>query len=181
VRRLFFALWPTGDAAERLGAASAPYLAGLDARIVAPADLHVTLGFLGLLDQAQEALIVQRAGDLGATGFTLCLESLEYWSGAQVLALAASRVPGAASELARQLRRLAHECGCPAESAAWRAHMTLARHVPPALLRCPAWPMGPGRGPSVRLAAQHFFLVQSQPAAPRYQRLYEWPLRSPAD
>jgi RNA 2',3'-cyclic 3'-phosphodiesterase len=190
VRRLFFALWPDTEASERLAAELAPRLAAIGVEGVTAPDLHVTLCFLGLVDQAQAALLVQRAGVLDAPGFQLRLDTLEYWGAAQVLVLEAGSVPGAALALAGRLAAVARECGCVPDRANWRAHMTLARRVPPTAAQLPGWPVVPGRGPIVRLAAQHFFLVQSlslaaadsaQPGAPRYRRLHQWPLRSPGD
>ncbi len=181
MRRLFFALWPDREGAGRLAADCTRYLGCLDAQAVAAPELHVTLCFLGLLDEAAEALIVQRASGVGTAGFELQLDTLEHWSASQALVLAASSVPAAALELVGGLRSLARDCGCAPEQADWRAHITLARHVAPAAQPRPGGAVVTDHGPALRLAAQHFFLVQSQPTAPRYRRLHEWPLRSRPD
>lgn len=189
MRRLFFALWPDSQASESLAAELGPHLAAIGVEAVAAPDLHVTLCFLGQLDQAQQDPLVQRAGGLDARGFELRFDALEYWSATQLLVLEARAVPAAAMELAGRLRVLARDCGCVPERREWRAHLTLARRVPPAAVRGRGWPVVSGRGSLLRLAAQHFLLVQSlpppgadsaRPGTPRYLRLHAWPLRPPA-
>jgi 2'-5' RNA ligase len=91
-------------------------------------------------------------------------------------------VPGAALELAERLRALARDCGCTPEATAWRPHLTLARRVPAAAAQRPGWPLVPEPRSALRLAAQQFYLVHSQPPppeAPRYRRVRGWPLRQP--
>jgi 2'-5' RNA ligase len=196
VRRLFFALWPEREAAERLAAAIAPYLEGIGIEGILAPDLHVTLCFLGSLDPGQEALLVRGAGTLDAGAFALDLDTLDYWSGARSLVLEARRVPGAALELAARLRALARDSGCTPEGTSWRPHVTLARRVPEAALQRAGWPLPPARWPFLRLAAQQLRLVHSpslpadapaladateRSGAPRYRRMQAWPLRLPSD
>lgn len=194
MRRLFFALWPEALAAQQLAAQVAPGLAGLGVDALAALDLHVTLCFLGSLDPAQEALVVGRAGELAAGRFELCLDTLEYWNAARAIVLSTPSAPDGARELAARLRALAQACGCVPDDTSWRPHLTLARRVAPAAAQRLASPVGPDRGPVLRLAVQEFCLVHSlfPPAdaaalavaevrsrAPRYQRVRAWPLRLP--
>jgi 2'-5' RNA ligase len=193
VSRLFFALWPEAQAAQQLAAQVAPVLAGLGVDILAALDMHVTLCFLGSLDQTQQARIVQRASDLAAAGFELGLDTLEYWRAAHALVLSTAGVPDSARELAARLRALAHDCGCVPDQTPWQPHLTLARRVAPAVAQRLRWPVRPDRGPVLRLAAQQFWLVHSpsvpadapalagaeRSGAPRYRPVQAWPLRLP--
>jgi 2'-5' RNA ligase len=194
-RRLFFALWPERIWSERLLAA-VPTAAGTGAdaagRVVAAMDLHVTLCFLGAVEEALLEPLCQYASGLRATDFELEFDALEYWRRSRVLAATAAQVPSAACALAAMLGEGARALGLRAEERTLRPHVTLVRglagwesQAAPAALHPGALPLTP----PLRLAARRFYLAQSheleaatatEPQGGRYARLAGWPLSTPA-
>jgi 2'-5' RNA ligase len=185
---MFFALWPDASWRERLLAAAQGQIAGCAGRAVASVDLHVTLCFLGAVDEAGLAGLCERAALLQAAEFELAFDALEYWPRSRVLAATSSRVPAAASALASALRSDAQALGLHPDEQPLRPHVTLVRAA--------AAPQGP-RGyalpvsPPLRLAAPRFYLAQSHELeaatatatataaqTARYARLASWPLRA---
>ena len=182
MRRLFFALWPAPEWSRQLLGAAAAALAQADGRAVAGADLHVTLCFLGTVDEPVLAGLRERTAALRAADFALEFDALEYWPRSRVLAATSSQVPAELSALACALRSAARELGLRPGEQPLRPHVTLARGtnmrqspVAPLLSLCPP----------LRLAARRVYLAQShelEPATataaqtPRYQRLASWPL-----
>jgi RNA 2',3'-cyclic 3'-phosphodiesterase len=181
-RRLFFALWPEADFIARLRTAAHPLqLAG--GRAVADLDLHVTLCFLGAVEETSLPALCERAAALRLPPFELEFEAIEYWSRSRVLAATSATVPAAGMALAGALHAQARALGLRTEEHPLRAHVTLWRGS--AADRVPAagpWPLSP----PLRLAAGNFYLAQSQQleatsagslAPCRYARLVAWPLR----
>jgi 2'-5' RNA ligase len=184
---MFFALWPDPGWSERLlGAARGPMSQG-DGRAVVSADLHVTLCFLGAVGEPVLAGLREGVAALRAAQFELEFDALEYWPQSRIFAATSSRLPAAASELARTLRSLARALGLRADQQPLRPHVTLvhgmaSRAEPPAPM--PALSLSP----PLRLAAQRFYLAQSHELeaasataaqAHRYLRLESWPLLAP--
>ena len=92
-RRLFYALWPSELERARLAAGFAPLVATVAGRPVPPANLHVTLEFLGLV--AEPRIATLRALGFGAAPVvcSVLIESL-------VLALIGGIVGGLGAYLA---------------------------------------------------------------------------------
>lgn len=180
--RLFFALWPDPEWSRQLLGAARAAMAQADGRAVAGVDLHVTLCFLGAVDEPVLAGLRERAARLRAADFALEFDALEYWPRSRVLAVTSSRVPAEASELAGALRSAARELGLRPDEQPLRPHVTLARGA--TVRQRPAAPPL-SLCPPLRLAARRVYLAQShelEPATataaqtPRYQRLESWPL-----
>jgi 2'-5' RNA ligase len=198
-RRLFFALWPPPGWSERPLAAAQALLDGraMTGRAVASADVHVTLCFLGAVEEAVVAALCERAAALQESAFELEFEGLELWPRSRVLVAASSRVPAAATELARALHRQARGLGLQPAEQPLRPHVTLMRgvanpqhscsHPPPPPPPPPPLTLTLTLSPPLRLASGRFYLAQSHELegataaasqAPRYLRLDSWPLRS---
>ncbi|HEY3809652.1 MAG TPA: RNA 2',3'-cyclic phosphodiesterase [Steroidobacteraceae bacterium] len=181
--RLFFALWPDLATAGRFEQAAA-WSATTAGRRPALADLHVTLCFLGAVDETAVPALSARTAAIDAAEFELEFDALEYWRRSRVLAATCSRTPPAADALAQSLRAAARSVGLTPDERPLLPHVSLLRALGPAA--APRQP--PQLAATLRLAAQRFYLAQSQElpqtsaggAAPaRYRRLAEWPLRQP--
>jgi len=189
-RRLFFALWPDASWCSRLIAAAAPVLSAAGGRALAPADLHVTLCFLGAVDEAQQVALRARAGQIEAVSFELEFERLELWREAGIVAATVTRVPPSAAALAQALATAAREVGLAPDPKPWQPHLTLMRGL--SAQRLAAQPLPAQRAgdawPALRLTlpVARFYLAGSQglgaqvaaaSEVPRYAMLASWPLR----
>ena len=185
MRRLFFALWPEDSWSARLIDAATPVLRAAGGRVVAGADLHVTLCFLGAVGEAAMAALCERAGRIEARAFELEFERLEFWPKARILAATVARVPPAGLALSQSLTTAAQQAGLAPDPRDWRPHVTLVRGAAAERLRsevaADAWP-----ALQLQLPAARFYLAQSQglgaqacaaSEARRYATLASWPLR----
>ena len=96
--RLFFALWPDYTTREKL-AAVADRLAPDCGRKVSKQNLHITLAFLGNVeDSCLHGLLAGVAG-IHADNFSLRLDTIGCWKRPRLLWLAPSTIPAAVSRL----------------------------------------------------------------------------------
>lgn len=175
--RLFFALWPSPTRRQALAAATARAVSQADGRAVPPANLHVTLAFLGAVpaDRLPELVLAGRQG--GYRAVELDFDRLEYWPKPKVVVAMTSVTPAAGVELVDRLWQRLEPLGFPRDSRPWRPHMTLVRKIrrpPPDELRPDSLPAASARDP----APWGLALVESvtHPDGARYRPLTEWPL-----
>lgn len=170
--RLFFALWPGVDVRERLAAWQAAHLSG-DWRGQHRDDLHMTLHFLGPVEQSRIAALTE-LGERCRTGpFELVLDHIGHWPRPQVLWAGPSAAPDRLLLLHETLGAGLERLGFEREVRAYRPHITLARKVrglPPPLDL-----------PSLTWQVDCLTLVESggPPAGrdgPCYRCLASWPL-----
>lgn len=123
-QRHFIALLPDDAARARL--ASLPLPEG--AASVSPADLHLTLAFLGTLDEAGEARALGAISGLSPSQVAVRLDRLEHWTRSRVLC--ATGEAGEVGPLVATLRARLREAGFELEERPFVAHVTLARKAP---------------------------------------------------
>lgn len=177
--RLFFALRP--ERAQRIAAAAGtqPMVQALGARPVADADLHLTLAFLGeLATQAVPGLILA-ADRVASASIQLLLIQVDCWTGSRVLCLLPDDSAGlvAARHLALSLNDAIRAVGLAPDEKPFRAHVTIARKVPPAAFLSKRWPeLLPSPLP---FTADGFVLMESTraPEGQRYNVIHAWPPR----
>ncbi|GBD50578.1 RNA 2',3'-cyclic phosphodiesterase [Methylopila sp. Yamaguchi] len=123
--RLFTAI----EVPEDIGLALSGYRGGLSgARWIDVENYHVTLRFLGDVDEgvAQEAAYL--LGAIRRPPFDVAIEGLDAFGGARPRALIAKVAPSPAIlELQAEHERLMRRAGLPAESRKFTPHVTLAR------------------------------------------------------
>jgi len=182
-RRVFFALWPEAGFCEALLAAAARVVQIGVGRAIGSADLHVTLCFLGAVDESVLATLCDRAAKLEASTFELEFDALEYWARSRVLAATSAQLSTAAADLAQKLRLIARSLGLSPDERPLQPHVTLLR----ALAALPASTARLALSPPLRLNARCFYLAQSHELEPasasdprtrRYRTLGSWPLRA---
>lgn len=170
--RLFFALPLPRLASETLERwrRPLPLSAG---RWVPMANLHLTLAFLGSVDDhALDALL-----DSDMTGlrpFELTFGELGYFAKAKVLFVAPLTTPPELLQLAEHCQRLQGRWGNSKKETRYQPHITLARDVEP--------PVPPAAMPlALSFACDHVGLFASHNSKDgvRYQELASWPLRKP--
>jgi 2'-5' RNA ligase len=160
-------------------------LQAVGGRPVAQADLHLTLCFLGAVQQSAIASLRWRAGQLQAAQFSLQFDRIEYWRESRVIVAVAPQAPSQALSLIHALESAVSELGIAPDRKPWRPHVTLARGVlPERALR--GWQPGLPKTVQLEWSVDCFHLVESRklraedlPAAqPRYALLASWPLCS---
>jgi 2'-5' RNA ligase len=166
VERLFFALWPTP--AVRAGLIDArAQLPGAPGRLTHPADLHLTLVFVGAAEDPLRPCIAAAGDDVALDGFSLRLDALTGWRRPGLWVAQPSAPVDELLNLVSQLQRNLLVCGVEPEKRPFRAHVTLARKAPaiaPQVL-------------SLDWVVSDFVLAASRSArAPAYRILRRWPL-----
>lgn len=130
--RLFFALWPTKETAERLieiARAAAEQFGGKPTR---QETIHLTLAFLGEVPDEQLPLLIQSATGVHAASFELEIDRLAYWRHNHLLWAGTTLPCAALSELALQLQTALAEAGFATDGGkrSFSPHLSLVRKVP---------------------------------------------------
>jgi len=168
--RLFFALWPTRLERARMAAAAAPFALEASARRVAVENYHMTVAFVGEVDELQAARLRRVAALSRAARFSVRFDAFEYWPKPQVVVAAAREIPPALAELWQDLHSRLAAVGFSLEPKRLRPHVSLAGKVAAAPLLPPmaacAW------------QAEELCLLRSASAAERgaYTVVDRWPL-----
>jgi RNA 2',3'-cyclic 3'-phosphodiesterase len=181
LQRVFFALWPDEAFCTRLHIAAVPLLERLEGRRSAAVDWHVTVCFIGSVNEAVLATLQTGAGALEPCGFALQFDRLEYWKEARVVAITATAVPPAALELAQALRSLMRSVGLTPDERPLRPHLTLMRGVAPRVWSVVHAGRDQRLNDGLDFNARAFYLACSEPNAHspervQYSRLASWPL-----
>jgi len=166
--RLFFALWPD-EATRRELARLLKTFAEQTGKPVLPHNFHVTLVFLGNVDQTTESEIKQRASDISVEPFELTFECLNYWQQPKILCATCKKVPQQVVVLASKLDAIARQSGLQTDTRPYVPHITLTRHaqiLADQVIKPIVW------------RADAFCLVQSssEPEGVCYRVVQRWPL-----
>lgn len=167
-QRLFFALWPDDAVRAELAGALRP---APDGRLVRRENLHLTLVFLGSVNQETRACVEQAASGVTCEPFELVFDVAGYFPRPQVAWIAPARTPASLVALVQALREALVPCGLAPDPRPYRPHLTLARKVrrrPAVPVITPiAWPV------------TAFSLVESrsQPGGVRYIPVQSWQFR----
>lgn len=164
--RIFFALRP-----EIPSALSSVWEAAhaLGWRTVPIGNAHVTLVFVGKVDDHGLRCAAERAALVAGERFTLCLDRPGCWYRARVLWLAPSQPPAALGALEEALRDSLSRTGCVFPESIYCPHLTVSRHA--------TSPRG-FRPRAVVWRVRRFFLMESYPGPEgvRYRVLQEFAL-----
>jgi 2'-5' RNA ligase len=144
--RLFFALWPD----PRVRAALAGWVASCHAdaggRAVRASNLHLTLVFLGDVDEMRIPELHEIARDAAGDPFVLDLVEADYWRHNQIVHATPASVPDALLTLVENLREGLSQADFAVEERPFAAHATLVRDArrEPMLMQVPAirWQVG---------------------------------------
>ncbi|MEN8129321.1 MAG: RNA 2',3'-cyclic phosphodiesterase [Pseudomonadota bacterium] len=168
-QRVFFALWP--DEPTRRECArllrSMPRRRG---RSVAEENLHITLAFIGSVDDAMLRCLLARAAQIRAKSFSLALTRVGYFARAKVLWLGPESCPAPMQGLVQRLNEGLSHCGYHPDSRPFAAHLTLFRKAQPSKSKIEISP--------VQWRVKVFCLVESRayPQGVRYHVLRRYPL-----
>jgi 2'-5' RNA ligase len=125
LKRLFFALWPDSETRARCAAISAqlkPF-----GRPVHPDNMHVTLVFLGSVDEAAETKLIDAASAVKFAKISIRFDTLDYWRRPRIICLCGKPEDLAVALLVEQLNSLAAALAIPTDDRPYQAHITLLR------------------------------------------------------
>ena len=175
--RVFFALWPSAEVADRLGQVARDAAARFGGRATRPDSIHLTLAFLSNVPEARLPELSAAAAGISAEAFTLNIDRLDFWSHNHLLWAGCTSPTAPLAELAGTLRAALGTSGFKLGRAGgeFLAHISLVRRVPEGAVSsadCPL-PIGELCWPCSR-----FVLVRSNLMAPGgdYRIISEFPL-----
>ena len=158
--RLFLALWPDDAVRQRLVQAQQAWVWPTRAACVAPERLHLTLHFLGEVDDAAARMLAAALPPCPAP-FSLRLDGVALWPQG-IAVLQAGEPPAALAALHGELATRLRTLGLRVETRRFRPHVTLARHAQCAV--------PPAASPIVEWTVRGYALVRSHAGAPlRYE------------
>lgn len=165
LRRVFFALWPAPELAQRLSSLGA----GQRGRATHGEDLHLTLAFLGEQDEASMATLLAIASRLALPRCEIVLDRLGYWRHNRILWAGPSELPPALRNFVASLHAGLRKTGFKLDEREFAAHVTLLRNA----TRLPAeqvfeplvWP----------IEAWCLAESRSDETGRRYRELASWP------
>lgn len=140
--RVFFALWPSPEVAERLGNIADNAALAFGGRATRRDTIHLTLAFLGNVPEERLLELSKAVASLRAEPFAINVNQLGFWAHNHLL-WAGCKAPSVPLDvLSRQLRQALARAGfrVGGEGRDFVPHVTLVRRVPEASApseRCP--------------------------------------------
>ncbi len=125
--RLFFALWPDDAVRVELARWSRELHALCGGRATLPGNLHVTLAFLGGVEDAQVAEVEHAACEVAPKTVSLMLDQPGYWKHNRIAGAGASLVPPELAALVSELRRALAKSRIRFDAKPFVSHVTLLR------------------------------------------------------
>jgi RNA 2',3'-cyclic 3'-phosphodiesterase len=168
---VFFALWPDEDAAGRLAALARKMAHQSGGRAMRRETLHLTLAFIGSVDEQQLAHLRRVAGQISAPAFGLELDRVAWWRHNWIFWAGTAATPPALEALARDLSQGLRDAGFRLDKRPFAVHVTLVRNARAA---------GDAAEPvAVAWPVREFLLVESvlQPQGATYRPLDRYPLQ----
>jgi len=170
--RLFFALWPNNTVRQAINELSQPITQDMKGKTVPLDNWHITLAFLGDIDEPTKQCMQQVAASIQGSRFNLSLDIVSYWPRPRVLWLGASETPLALQDLVTLMTTGLQDCGYRPETRPFQAHLTLMRKANPAKTYPTITP--------IAWAVEDFCLVRStlERSSARYEVIGRWALNS---
>jgi RNA 2',3'-cyclic 3'-phosphodiesterase len=129
MQRLFFSLKFTSAQQQQLLPYQQQALSlSADARPTDPDNLHLTLFFLGMVDDETKEQLLDATAQIRAQRFSLTLDYLACFVKPKIMYLAPSQIAPELDALQQQLAALCKEQGFTDIHDRYRPHITLARH-----------------------------------------------------
>ena len=132
--RVFFALWPSPEVAERLGDIADDSAQSFGGRATRRDTIHLTLAFLGNVAEARLPELSIAAASVGGEPFSINIDELGFWAHNHLL-WAGCKAPSAPLDaISRRLRLALARAGfrVGGEGRDFVPHVTLVRRVPEA-------------------------------------------------
>jgi len=125
--RLFFALWPDERVRAQLTRWARELHAACGGRLMRSESLHLTLAFLGNVEDARVAEVERAAAAIAARAFSLKLDQPGHWKHNRIAWAGASVVPPELDALVADLRAALSGAHVVFDPKAFVSHVTLLR------------------------------------------------------
>ena len=167
--RLFFALWPDDAVRAALARWTRELHALCGGRPTRPENLHVTLAFLGSVEEAQVAEVERTADSVVLRPVSLVLDGPGYWKHNRIVWAGASTVPSELEALVSDLRGALVKSQIRFDAKSFVSHVTLLRDA--------REPKGMPALDPIPWKIDGFSLVESValPRGSRYEVRRSWP------
>jgi 2'-5' RNA ligase len=160
VARFFFAVWPDGACARALEALAPSVAEVVGGKAVPVEKIHMTLAFLGAIDDDARRRANAAAQPLRAPPFDITLDRIGAFRRARVAWAGASQAPAPLLDLQARLEASLRASGFDLEARAFAPHVTLARKA--------ARPLPPAAIAPIPWRVDAFTLVRSDGGSGRY-------------
>jgi 2'-5' RNA ligase len=167
--RLFFALWPDAAATSALASLGTTLAERTGGKPVPAGKIHLTLAFLGDLDEARLEPARLAGSAVQEPGFEMVLDRVGSFRGARVAWAGCSTIPTGLARLQENLSRELAARGFILEERPFAAHVTLVRKAARPIERVEFAP--------IRWRARELSLVRSELGTGRYRPEEAWDLR----
>lgn len=166
--RLFFALWPDEGVRAQLAHWSRELKQRCGGRPTPAPNLHLTLAFLGAVEESRIADVERAAGGVVPVAAALLLDRPGFWKSNRIAWAGASAAPAAIERVALDLRGALARAGIAFDAKPFATHVTLLRGA-----------REPGAMPAlapIRWEVDGFVLARSQlrPGGSRYEIAGSW-------
>ena len=128
-RRLFFALWPDDRQRDRLRDVINSVVKTVEGRAVDRRSWHITLPFIGDVEERHIPDIQALAAQVEVEPFRLVFDRLEHWVRPKVACLAVATVPSELTELMSSLNDVLTLVGVTPNDRTYRPHITVTRNA----------------------------------------------------
>jgi len=128
-KRLFFALWPDNRQRDRLRDVINSVARTVEGRHVDRRNWHITLPFIGDVEERHIADIHALAAQVEVEPFRLVFDRLEYWARPKVACLAVATVPPELTQLMSSLDDVLRLVGTEPQERTYRPHITVTRNA----------------------------------------------------
>lgn len=174
--RVFFALWPDEGVRKALAAATGKLHALHGGRQTRPDSIHLTLVFIGQVDQARIPELLAMAQAIQVAHFDIDFDKAECWRHNHIGCLGTTGMPDHLPALVKALESGLKVLEIPFDKRPYKPHITLLRKAD-----CRREGGEEMKNPAlrpIRWPARDFVLVKSslRPDGARYEELGRWPL-----
>jgi 2'-5' RNA ligase len=165
MKRLFFALWP--DESTRQACAEVAKTLSRSGKRVLPENLHVTLVFLGGVDEETEAALTLAADAIAVPSLTITFDRIDFWRKPRILCLTGRSEGSELKTLVAELNAVSRTLGIEVDKRPYTPHVTLIRKVKEAR---------PVEFEPIVWQSESFCLVESRtlPEGVEYRVVKEW-------
>jgi RNA 2',3'-cyclic 3'-phosphodiesterase len=166
--RVFFALWPDATVRALLMREAVALHRALGGKLTRDESVHMTLLFLGDVDESRLPALHEAAGRVAVTPFGMKMETAQCWRHNKVAWVGPHAVPHALGQLVRDLEAAMADAGFSFDRRPFAAHVTLLRKA-----RCRPVELDP---PDIEWPVDEFVLVRSQlgGAGSQYSVIGRW-------